>query len=170
MGSCVSNLKECKEDDVACIDTGEVYSVYPYPLARLDDVHHYMPANLPLNPRYAPAYVAICRKSWNSILAAESPRMASYGKNGIVLFYDEFFFRLFQRDASFKDVFPDIQWRADVLMKAMSLMLNSPASNLERWQHRLRYLGRRHQSFVKVRPHHFATYVSTIGKFLYYTF
>lgn len=142
-------------------DSGELMQKYQYERAPLSTLHHFIPATLPMMPMYNAAFVAECNKSWKIVLTAGSQRMKSYGKTGIVLFYDEFFLRLFQRDASFQQVFPNIKKRSEILIKAMTLMLKSSTDNNAQLINKIRYLGHRHRSFPKIRSHQFATYAST---------
>ncbi|CAN0235982.1 unnamed protein product [Phaeothamnion confervicola] len=83
-------------------------------------VSWYMPPTFPLEINISPAQLDICRKTWKSIVTGRAQGMQSlHGRSGIVLFYDEFYFRLFQRAAVFKIIFPNMQKRGEVLTKAM---------------------------------------------------
>ncbi|OQR91763.1 hypothetical protein THRCLA_08879 [Thraustotheca clavata] len=139
-----------------------------YGTAASDCVQHYMPPNFPMRPILNSAYVMDCSKTWKLIVTANTDRMRQYGKSGIVLFYDEFFFRLFQRDFTLEEVFPDIAKRSEVLVKAMTFMLKCSADNPKQVVNRCRYLGHRHRSFGGVRPHHWAQYTSTVIEVIMY--
>ncbi|RHY35116.1 hypothetical protein DYB32_000368 [Aphanomyces invadans] len=131
------------------------------PLAPSDHYQHYMPPNMPMCPTYQDNYVKECNRSWKIICKAATPKMKSYNKDGIVLFYDEFFHRLFQRDPGFEDIFPGIRRRIEVLIKAMKFLLNDSGAPEATAIERCRNLGHRHRSIPKVKPHHFAAYAST---------
>lgn len=134
-----------------------------HPLATSDEVHHYIPANFPLLPVLNSSYIQDCNKTWRMICLAKTNKMREYGKRGIILFYDEFFHRLFQRDDTMEEVFISVRKRSEVLIKAMSFMLKPNLQDTEREQiaNRCRRLGYHHRSFEKVKPHHFGIYVST---------
>ncbi|ETV88995.1 hypothetical protein H257_00411 [Aphanomyces astaci] len=134
---------------------------YRRPLASSDHYHHYMPTNMPLCPIYQESYVQECGRSWKLICKASTPKMRPYNKEGIVLFYDEFFHRLFQRDPGFYDIFPGIRKRIEVLIKAMKFMLNDAGLEETKVIERCRNLGYRHKTIPKVQPHHFAAYAQT---------
>ncbi|EQC31685.1 hypothetical protein SDRG_10848 [Saprolegnia diclina VS20] len=145
------------------VDTASFDGLFCRGLASSDEYHHYMPPNMPLFPVYEPSYHATCARTWKSLCMGSTPKMQSYHKDGIVLFYDEFFHRLFQRDPSFTDVFPGIRKRIEVLIKALKFMLpETNATSPIDVMHRCRHLGHRHRTIKKVRPHHFAVYTSTL--------
>jgi hypothetical protein len=73
-------------------------------------------------------------------------------KAGIVLFYDEFFFRLFKRAKIFLDIFPDVAKRGEVLMKAIGFLLRITGEDDARENTKLYYLGRSHKYKTLVRP------------------
>ncbi|KAF0687893.1 Aste57867_20385 [Aphanomyces stellatus] len=134
---------------------------YRFLLAPSDHYHHHMPSNMPLCPVYAMSYVQECNRSWKIICKASTPKMKAYKKDGIVLFYDEFFYRLFQRDPGFNDIFPGIRKRIEVLIKAMKFLLNDAGVDAANVMKRCRNLGYRHKTIPLVRPHHFSAYSST---------
>ncbi|RHX97689.1 hypothetical protein DYB37_002983 [Aphanomyces astaci] len=131
------------------------------PLASADHYQHYMPPNMPMCPTYQVNYVTECNRSWKLICKAATPKMKHYNKDGIVLFYDEFFHRLFQRDPGFEDIFPGIRKRIEVLIKAMKFILNDSGMTETVVIQRCRNLGHRHRTIPKVKPHHFSAYAST---------
>ncbi|ETW09603.1 hypothetical protein H310_00141 [Aphanomyces invadans] len=130
-------------------------------LASSDHVHHYLPANLPLFPTLNPTYAQECTKTWRDICKATPDKMKGYDKAGIVLFQDEFFHRLFQRDTSMEAVFPSPKKRAEVLVLAMTFVLKTAVEDHELVKNRCRHLGHMHRSIPLMRPHHFAVYVGT---------
>ncbi|KAH9116732.1 hypothetical protein LEN26_009306 [Aphanomyces euteiches] len=146
---------------VAPADGHEWDGEFRRPIACPDHYHHFMPPNMPLCPVYDVAHVALCNHTWKTICKAGTPKMKEYHKEGIVLFYDEFFHRLFQRDPGFNEVFPGIRKRIEVLIKAMKFLLNDSGVPELQVRDRCRNLGYRHKSIPLVRPHHFATYAST---------
>ncbi|CAK4618763.1 hypothetical protein LEN26_002726 [Aphanomyces euteiches] len=131
------------------------------PIASAEEYQHYMPPNMPLCPTYQTNYVTTCNRTWKLICKAAPSKMKAYKKEGIVLFYDEFFHRLFQRDPGFEAVFPGIRKRIEVLIKAMKFILNDSGAPEEQIVQRCRNLGHRHKTIPLVRPHHFAAYAST---------
>ncbi|KDO24707.1 hypothetical protein SPRG_10241 [Saprolegnia parasitica CBS 223.65] len=143
-------------------EAGAYDSKYPavsftaHGLATPNEVHHYLPANLPVFPVINATYLVDCTKSWKDICMANTDRMKEYDKQGILLFQDEFFHRLFQRDASMEVVFPSVKKRAEVLIAAMTFMLQGTTESNERMINRCRHLGHAHRVFPNVRPHHFA--------------
>ncbi|RHZ06033.1 hypothetical protein DYB26_010290 [Aphanomyces astaci] len=149
-------------------DTGEMIQLFMYNRCPRAIVHHYIPANLPMMPIFTEAYLSDCNNTWKYILSSSTDRMKEFKKSGIVLFYDEFFFRLFQRDSTFKEVFPDIRRRGEILIKALTLMLKSCSDDNARLVNKIRYLGHRHRFFPKIRAFQFATYTSTMIEVLMY--
>ncbi|RHY11358.1 hypothetical protein DYB25_004668 [Aphanomyces astaci] len=149
----------------------DLLSEYSFGLAMDHEVQHYMPPQLPLLPMLTKARIDICTRTWDKIRTAGTEKMKSYGKPGIVLFYDEFFYRLFQRDSTFRTVFANAKERAEVLIKALMFMLSmrgdSPQS-IANMQNRCRFLGHKHRGFPLVRPHHFATYTMTAIEVMMY--
>ncbi|RHY14666.1 hypothetical protein DYB25_007850 [Aphanomyces astaci] len=145
-----------------------LYREFTYGLAASDCVQHYLPPNLPIRPILNAAYLTDCTKTWKLIVTANTDRMRQYGKSGIVLFYDEFFFRLFQRDFTLEDVFPDIAKRSEVIIKAVTFMLKSSSDDQRRVINRCHFLGHRHRTFTSLRPHHFAQYTSTLIEVMMY--
>ncbi|CAK4241716.1 unnamed protein product [Aphanomyces euteiches] len=158
--------KASKDSKVVVEET--LYREFTYGVASSDCVQHYMPPNLPIRPVLNAAYIMECNRSWKLIVTANTDVMRKYAKSGIVLFYDEFFFRLFQRDFTLEDVFPDIAIRSEVLVKAVSFILKSSSDDPRRVISRCNFLGSRHRSFTGVRPHHFALYTSTMIEVIMY--
>ncbi|EQC40991.1 hypothetical protein SDRG_02052 [Saprolegnia diclina VS20] len=169
MGAKASRLEGARSGEAGTYD-----SKYPavaftaHGLATPNEVHHYLPANLPVFPVLNATYLVDCTKSWKDICMANTDRMKEYDKQGILLFQDEFFHRLFQRDASMEAVFPSVKKRAEVLIAAMTFMLQGTTESTERMINRCRHLGHAHRVFPKVRPHHFAVYVSTCIEVIMY--
>ncbi|OQS03433.1 hypothetical protein THRCLA_04268 [Thraustotheca clavata] len=156
------------------MDSGANDSKYPstpfrsHGFATPDEVHHYLPANFPIFPTLNSVYMAECIRTWKDICTANTEKMKEYDKQGIILFQDEFFHRLIQRDASIELVFPSIKKRAEVLVSAMSFMLQGTNESSEVTMNRARHLGHMHRSLTKVRPHHFAAYSSTCIEVIMY--
>ncbi|KDO16690.1 hypothetical protein SPRG_17806 [Saprolegnia parasitica CBS 223.65] len=138
------------------------------PIASADEYQHYMPPNMPVCPQFLSMYLAECNRSWKIICKGASPKMRELKKDGIVLFYDEFFHRLFQRDPSFNQVFPGIRKRIEILILAMKFMLADKDQSRETVVTRCRNLGHRHRTIPLVRPHHFSTYTSTMIEVMMY--
>ncbi|KAF0685453.1 Aste57867_22667 [Aphanomyces stellatus] len=137
-------------------------------LATSDEVHHYLPANLPLLPTLNNTYATECTRTWKEICKANTDKMKGYDKPGIVLFQDEFFHRLFQRDAGLEAVFSSPKKRAEVLVLAMTFMLKNAVEDPAKAANRCRHLGHHHRSFPLIRPHQFAVYVSTCIEVIMY--
>ncbi|EQC31393.1 hypothetical protein SDRG_10994 [Saprolegnia diclina VS20] len=149
----------------------DAFGGFMYGLADQHEVQHYLPPQFPIIPRLTQPNIEICRRTWDLIQTAGTDKMKQYGKPGIILFYDEFFHRIFERDATIREVFPKVQQRAEVLIKAISFILatraGTPAS-VEETVTTCRFLGHKHRSFAKVRPHHFAQYTNTCIEVLMY--
>ncbi|KAF0720540.1 Aste57867_259 [Aphanomyces stellatus] len=163
----VIRLVAADEPDVVLDDL----STFAFGLALGHEVQHYMPPQFPLLPVVTKARMDLCVKTWDMIRHATTDKMKSYGKPGIVLFYDEFFYRLFQRDTTFQVVFSNSRERGEVLIKALMFILSMRAENegtIESMKNRCRFLGHRHRGFSKVRPHHFAAYTMTCIEVMMY--
>ena len=138
---------------------------FPFPLEKLYIVHHFMPPNLPLNPKVTEFHMEVCKRTWLAISTAETGRMKRYGKPGIVLFYDEFFYRLIQKDVSMEMIFTSIKMKGEVLVKVIGFFLSLQMTSKEEREDsidRCRYLGHKHKYFVGVKNHHFAVYAATL--------
>ena len=135
---------------------------YRNPLSSSSSVHHFIPANFPMYPILESSYIQICNKTWKRILSAKVEKMKLYEKSGMVLFSDEFFHRLFQRDDTMEEAFAT--QRMQVLIKAMTFMLNPDVENdqFHLVANRCRRLGFLHRSFKGVQPHHFGIFVGTL--------
>lgn len=143
----------------------ETLATFSYGLCTQEQVHHYMPPTLPIVARSTPYYVESVVKSWDAIKAASTERMRAYSKPGVVLFYDEFFFRLFQRDDTFNYVFSDLKTRARIIMVIMSYVTSVRADNpeqIEKEKNNCRFLGHKHRNFVGVRPHQFSVLTTVL--------
>ncbi|CAM9204782.1 unnamed protein product [Phaeothamnion confervicola] len=127
-------------------------------------VEHYMPPTFPLEAFLDPLMMEKCRVTWGMIMAGTAEGMRAHahtGRAGIVLFYDEFFFRLFKRAKVFLDIFEDPVKRGEVLMKAFGFMLRLEGDDNETEKRRCFYLGKSHRFKGKVRPWHFSMYIET---------
>ncbi|KAF0746500.1 hypothetical protein AaE_008102 [Aphanomyces astaci] len=156
-------------------------AAFPYGLAWNDQIEHYMPPNFPLLPQLTPSRIALCRRSWAQLHAASTPAMKPYDRPGIVLVYEEFFYRLVQRDTTITRVFPTAKKQGEVLHgyvretqcgsisrdeDLLGVMEIDTPQDVAAVASRSRFLGHRHRSFPNVRgsdvrPHHFAMYTST---------
>ncbi|RHY31574.1 hypothetical protein DYB32_003360 [Aphanomyces invadans] len=135
------------------------------------EVQHYMPPQFPLLPVITKVRLQLCLRTWEMVQSAATDKMKQYGKPGIVLFYDEFFYRLLERDATFGLVFVNVKQRGEVLIKALTFMLSMRAddpSDVANMQNRCRFLGHKHRTYSKVRPHHFAAYTMTCIEVIMY--
>ncbi|CAM9101187.1 unnamed protein product [Chrysoparadoxa australica] len=134
-------------------------------------VEHYMPPTFPITVNIDEKMMELCRSSWALILSGKAEGMKNSmqeGKDGIVLFYDEFFYRLFKRARVFLDVFPDIAKRGEVLMKALGFLLRLSGDNSVIENTKLYYLGRSHRYKPTVRPWMFSVYMTTCLETLMY--
>jgi len=142
----------------------ETLSTFSYGMAATHHVQHFIPPNLPVLPKCNTTSLETCARTWKMLANGESSRIKQHGKPGLTLFYDEFFYRLFQRDTTFPDVFPTEEKRVEILLKAMGFVMSSQAGSEEAKKNninRCRFLGHKHRTFILVRAHHFAAYVST---------
>lgn len=172
------DLVETWKDQSMDYDEAETYDIkedvlaeYRYGIAAQHEVQHYVPPNFPVVARVSESYMTTCETTWDIIRNADTGRMKRYAKPGIVLFYDEFFYRLFQKDETMEDVFPNVKIRGEVLIKAMTFFLRlivQANQNRELAITRCRFLGHKHRSFVGVRPHHFSTYTATLVEVIMY--
>ncbi|OQR86551.1 hypothetical protein ACHHYP_10423 [Achlya hypogyna] len=144
---------------------------FSFGIAPDHEVQHYMPPQFPIIPRLTKDRVQTCMRTWELVQSASTEKMKQYGKPGIVLFYDEFFYRLFERDTTMALVFPNTKQRGEVLIKALTFILGVRAdapADVENVKNSCRFLGHRHRTFMKVRPHHFATYAMTLVEVVMY--
>ncbi|CAM9101263.1 unnamed protein product [Chrysoparadoxa australica] len=125
-------------------------------------INHYMPPTFPLDVVMGDDMMDLVRRTWTLIMDGKADGMKSYpNKAGIVLFYDEFFFRLFKRARIFLDIFPEPAKRGEVLMKALGMMLRIEGTNSEKENTKLFYLGRAHRYKTQLRPWMFSVYATT---------
>ncbi|OQR93166.1 ATP-binding Cassette (ABC) Superfamily [Thraustotheca clavata] len=144
---------------------------FSFGLAEQYEVQHYLPPQFPIIPLLTEHNIEICRRTWDLIQTANTDKMKQYGKPGIILFYDEFFYRLFERDETIREVFPNVQKRGAVLVKVLNFIMATRAGSpgaIEGTINSCRFLGHKHRSFVKVRPHQFAIYTNTCVEVIMY--
>ncbi|ETV72868.1 hypothetical protein H257_12218 [Aphanomyces astaci] len=144
---------------------------YSFGIADGFEVQHYMPPQFPLLPLITKPRLQLCLKTWEVVQSASTDKMKQYGKPGIILFYDEFFYRLIERDATFSQVFVNVKERGEVLIKALSFILSMRAddpADVTNMQNRCRFLGHKHRTYARVRPHHFAAYTMTCIEVIMY--
>jgi hypothetical protein len=68
-----------------------------------------------------------CRYTWGLVMDGSAEGMKNnQDRAGIVLFYDEFFFRLFKRAKVFLDIFPDAAKRGEVRELLHDLLAPTP--------------------------------------------
>ncbi|KAF0685618.1 Aste57867_22517 [Aphanomyces stellatus] len=144
---------------------------FSFGLADGHEVQHYMPPQFPLIPVLTKSRLQICQRTWELVQSAGTDKMKQYGKPGIVLFYDEFFYRLFERDMTFSLVFINVKQRGEVLIKALGFILAMKAEvpgDVDAMKNRCRFLGHKHRTYKGVRPHHFAAYTMTCIEVIMY--
>lgn len=125
-------------------------------------VSHYMPPVLPIEATMDGTMMPLVNKTWQLIVAGTADGMRRHqNKSGIVLFYDEFFFRLFKRARVFLEVFPEPAKRGEVLMKALGMLIRIEGKNSKQENQMLFYLGRGHRYKSALRPWMFSVYMTT---------
>mmetsp|Transcript_14342 Transcript_14342/g.21101 ORF Transcript_14342/g.21101 Transcript_14342/m.21101 type:complete len:239 (-) Transcript_14342:134-850(-) len=126
-------------------------------------VEHYLPPTFPIDVTLHEKMLEKCRFTWGILSNGTAQGMSTQvGRAGIVLLYDEFYFRLFKRAKRFEEIFASIQQRGEVLMKAMEFLLALDGDDREVERKRLYYLGRSHRFKKGVRPWHFSVYAETL--------
>ncbi|CAM9302143.1 unnamed protein product, partial [Phaeothamnion confervicola] len=121
-----------------------------------------IPSTFPLDARMEEGMMERVRHSWGLVVDGSADGMKAHmDKAGVVLFYDEFFFRLFKRARVFMDVFSDPGKRGEVLMKAIGMMLRIQGTNSERENQKLFILGKAHRFKGQLRPWMFSVYMTT---------
>jgi hypothetical protein len=126
-------------------------------------VNHYMPTTFPVQIVFEKEMVKRVHNSWALIMDGTADGMKNNigDKAGIVLFYDEFFFRLFKRARIFLDIFHDPAKRGEVLMKALGLLLRTQGDGNRTETEKIFYLGRNHRFKAMLRPWMFSVYITT---------
>jgi len=126
-------------------------------------IHHYLPPTFPIDIVVQDGMITRCRQSWNGIKEASTEKIRKIskltGKTGIVLFYDEFFYRLFDRANVFVDIFPNMRIRGQILVQATEFMLSRKGDDSPQEKKKIFLLGQRHREEHGVRPWHFSTYI-----------
>ncbi|CAM9757360.1 unnamed protein product [Chrysoparadoxa australica] len=126
-------------------------------------VARYMPPNFPLETFLTSDTTAICRETWRSIIKGTAAGMASSpGKSGIVLFYDEFYWRLFERAQVMKAIFPNMKKRGEVLTLVVGSILKVVGNGDKAEVRELKRIGYNHQAKKLIRPWHFSTFCEAL--------
>ncbi|CAM9399472.1 unnamed protein product [Chrysoparadoxa australica] len=127
-------------------------------------VAHYMSPTMPLDFEVRDRHKEICGKSWKCIVQGKATggNQVARGDAGLVLFCDEFYYRLFQRYSAFKAVFPNMKKRGEVLISAMQFILDLEFDGSKEERLKICKLGERHHTKKGVRPWHFSAYTETL--------
>jgi len=133
-------------------------------------VYHFIPPLFPLEPVLKIAHTAVLRNSWNSILKGNSSSFnssAENGRTGLVVYYDEFYKRLLQKDGGnwVDDFFPGIKAKGGILQRIINYLCSMDAFERSTLQRQLQALGKKHTE-RRIKPwmyHHFSqTLVETV--------
>jgi len=161
MGSAVSSPQ--KRSPTPQLVTNVVFEYEGIPISN-NNVHisHYLPPTFPIESVVTSMTLEKCTKTWNLISLGAAQGMGNtIGKSGVVLMYDEFFFRLFKRAKIFEDIFPSVQKRAEVMLKGIEFILGLTGNDSPQEQKRLFFLGRAHRFKQSLRPWMFSVYAET---------
>jgi len=161
MGSAVSTSQ--KRAPTPQLVTNVAFEYEGIPVTNNDVyISHYLPPTFPIESVVTAVSLEHCSNTWNLISLGTAQGMGNQiGRSGVVLLYDEFFFRLFKRAKVFEDIFPSVQQRAEVLLKGVEFLLGLNGSDSPQEQKRLLYLGRAHRFKQRVRPWMFSVYAET---------
>jgi len=83
------------------------------------------------------------------------------GKTGVVIFYDEFYQRLFQRAHVFQEIFPNMRTRGQVLIYSTEFMLSMKCNDCPVEMKKINELGTNHKTKHGIRPWQFSVYIQT---------
>ncbi|CAM9531227.1 unnamed protein product, partial [Heterosigma akashiwo] len=125
-------------------------------------IAHYLPPTFPIQSLVTPQMMEMAGKTWELLTSGTANGMADQvGRSGVVLMYDEFYFRLFKRARRFEEIFPSVQKRAEVMLKAVEFLLALKGDDHVSEKKRIYFLGRAHRFKQSVRPWHFSVYAET---------
>ncbi|CAM9420358.1 unnamed protein product, partial [Heterosigma akashiwo] len=125
-------------------------------------VEHYLPPTFPIEAIVTTAMMENTNRTWELLSSGQAQGMADQvGRSGVVLMYDEFYFRLFKRARKFEEIFPSVSKRAEVMLKGVEFLLALAGNDSVAEKKRIYYLGRAHRFKQSVRPWHFSVYAET---------
>ncbi|CAM9714015.1 unnamed protein product, partial [Heterosigma akashiwo] len=128
-------------------------------------VHHFLPPTFPLEAHVTEHMRNLCATTWKALRAGEVEKMKEMtektGKSGVVLFYDEFYYRLFERAHVFCDLFPNMKTRGQVLIMATEFLLSIKGDRCDNKELKiLHHMGAKHRLKKGIRPWQFSAYAS----------
>ena len=126
-------------------------------------VEHYHPPEFPIEPIIDSYSQQLIKESWNKIINKNyNSDDALFGSvSGTTYFYNVFYDQLFIRYQEFENIFSNINSRASILGKVISLCVSINIENLDVTKKKLKYLGHIHQKIVH-HPFLFAIYATTL--------
>ncbi|CAN0054641.1 unnamed protein product, partial [Heterosigma akashiwo] len=125
-------------------------------------IAHYLPPTFPIQAHVSPQMIETAGRTWELLTNGTANGMVDQiGRSGVVLMYDEFYFRLFKRARRFEEIFPGVQKRAEVMLKAVEFLLALKGDDSIAEKKRIYFLGRAHRFKQSVRPWHFSVYAET---------
>lgn len=146
--------------------------LYPCPCVKnREAISHHLPATFSLECVVSAEHIVACRRTWQLILSGQAKGMEVHKQqclSGIVLFFDEFYYRLFQRAQPIQEAMPSLKNRGEVLTKAVGLILRLRGDDSLGENASLARLGLLHQSYKGVRPWHFSIYSEVLLEVLLY--
>mmetsp|Transcript_27622 Transcript_27622/g.35698 ORF Transcript_27622/g.35698 Transcript_27622/m.35698 type:complete len:334 (+) Transcript_27622:37-1038(+) len=137
-----------------------------------ESIQHYIPPTFPLHPMVTKHHLKAINKTWKLIRegTAEGLTKGTGGKSGIVFFFDDFYFRLYQRSTEFSDFFGgDLRKRGEVLLRITQYIASMDISDRRQLDKDLELLGKTHAHVKRnIRPWMYSVFVETLIESLMY--
>jgi len=127
-------------------------------------VEHYIPPTFPLNPVVLPFHKLKIEQSWQLIEQDKAAGLSSGtgGRSGLVFFFDEFYFRLFQRSKAFYDFFgTNIKKRSEILLRIIQFLVSLDFGDRVTVDTQLYFLGKAHTKRA-IRPWMYSVFTETM--------
>eukprot|EP00639_Heterosigma_akashiwo_P016833 CAMPEP_0206387774 /NCGR_PEP_ID=MMETSP0294-20121207/16838_1 /ASSEMBLY_ACC=CAM_ASM_000327 /TAXON_ID=39354 /ORGANISM="Heterosigma akashiwo, Strain CCMP2393" /LENGTH=408 /DNA_ID=CAMNT_0053839275 /DNA_START=295 /DNA_END=1521 /DNA_ORIENTATION=+ len=132
-------------------------------------IQHFIPPTFPLHPLISNKHLREINKSWKLIKdgKAEGLSYGTGGRSGMVFFFDEFYNRLFQRSATFREYFgQDIRKRGEVLLRIVQFVGSLDLADRSKHK-RLAVLGKNHIS-KNIKPWMYSVFVEVLIETMMY--
>jgi len=128
-----------------------------------EQVQHFLPAAFPLECTVKSFHIDKLNLSWK-IVRTEGymSRMENeQGRSGIVIFYDEFYKRLFEKSTCFQEHFPGLKMRSGILNRVIHFVCSIDVLKLKETERKLAMLGNSHVAF-NVHPWMYGVFSETL--------
>jgi len=128
-----------------------------------EKVHHFLPAAFPLQCTIKNFHIDKLKYSWKIVRSegALGQKENDDGQSAIVVFYDEFYNRLFSKSAVFREHFPGLKMRGGILNRIIHFVCSIDVLKLKETERKLTVLGDNHNT-LNVHPWMYGVFAETL--------